>query len=444
MSRPQATFTIGMVFVLFLSALMHHEADAGHRRWAHARRTAVATTSLADTNASTGDAAKSSAKKLCPRSHATGYCVDGSVAGKPIQTSVDSYAAKYFVENYLTGKRTDAHLDQRFDDAAAKLAEKGVDRYLLLDLRYEFSTDTAALLAANQIHNDDANRAFREISSNEEELVLAGDAEQLRATAPVDDNVVFVFVPGYMWRELKPDVPSVDFANEIELLESQGLAAELLPVDQYGTTSRNGQQVARRMSELKAAGKRVILVSTSKGSADVVAALGKFMSREDSRHVVGWINVNGAIRGSVVADYVFECPLRTSVGGMVMRRRYGGHMFGALDMSTSESRRRLDESSIPPHVEIINLVGIPMSGQLSERGRRYHNRVSELGPNDGSILTADAIHPAGHTIVSMGYDHYMFDPRIAEKSLALCRATLRYLQREQARSEQEDGTVASR
>jgi len=441
MRRSKVTVTIGMAVVLFLLTLIQNEADAGRRRRVRARR---ATASRVEIPKTTAPVAESSSVKSCPETPATGYTVDGAVAGKPIHATVDSYAAKYFVENYLSGNRINANLDQRFNDATAKLAEQGVDRYLLLDLRYEFSTDTAALLAANQIYSDSTNRTFREVSTREEEIVLAGDAEQLEATAPASDNVVFVFVPGYMWRELKPDVPSVDFAKEIELLKSQGLAAELLPVDQYGTTQRNGQQVASRMAELKAAGKRVILVSTSKGSADVVVALGKYMPLEDTRHVLGWINVNGAIRGSVVADYVFECPLRMAVGGMVMRRRFGGHMFGALEMSTSESRRRLRESSIPAHVEIINLVGIPMSGQLSDRGRRYYDRVSELGPNDGSILTADAIHPAGKTIVSVGFDHYMFDPQISQKSLALCRATLRYLLEKQARQQQDDDAVASR
>ena len=44
-----------------------------------------------------------------------GLPVRGMVGGQTIETRVDSEVARYYLENYLAGKRSDAALDERID-----------------------------------------------------------------------------------------------------------------------------------------------------------------------------------------------------------------------------------------------------------------------------------------------------------------------------------------
>ena len=42
--------------------------------------------------------------------------VEGSLAGQPVSTTVDSSLAKYYLENYLPGNRTDSESDREIND----------------------------------------------------------------------------------------------------------------------------------------------------------------------------------------------------------------------------------------------------------------------------------------------------------------------------------------
>jgi hypothetical protein len=51
--------------------------------------------------------------------------------------------------------------------------------------------------------------------------------------------------------------------------------------------------------------------------------------------------------------------------------------------------------------------------------------LREHGPNYGLTLLADAIAPGGVTIAEFGADHFMDQPGIDAKTLALARALMR-------------------
>ena len=90
-----------------------------------------------------------------------GLPVRGQIGMQTIDTRVDSEAARYYVENYLTGKRVDDALDWRIDHVHQSVNSDLPDRRELKRLSDEFSVDFAALYLADQITHVPVNRRFR-------------------------------------------------------------------------------------------------------------------------------------------------------------------------------------------------------------------------------------------------------------------------------------------
>ena len=78
-----------------------------------------------------------------------------------IETRVDSEVARYYVENYLAGKRSDAPLDERIDRVYQNANADLPNRDDLKKLSDDFSVDFAALYLADQIARVPGNRRFR-------------------------------------------------------------------------------------------------------------------------------------------------------------------------------------------------------------------------------------------------------------------------------------------
>jgi len=78
-------------------------------------------------------------------------------------------------------------------------------------------------------------------------------------------------------------------------------------------------------------------------------------------------------------------------------------------------------------VTVVNYVGIPLSGQVSDQARRGYRQLVSEGPNDGLTYVVDAIAPSGVTIPELGADHYFHNPDIEIKTLALARALTQYV-----------------
>ena len=80
-----------------------------------------------------------------------GLSVRGSVGGQTIETRVDSEVARYYLGNYLAGKRSDAALDERIDRVYQNADGNLPDRNDLSHLSDDFSVDFAALYLADRI-----------------------------------------------------------------------------------------------------------------------------------------------------------------------------------------------------------------------------------------------------------------------------------------------------
>ena len=82
----------------------------------------------------------------------------------------------------------------------------------------------------------------------------------------------------------------------------------------------------------------------------------------------------------------------------------------------------------------INYMGIPLSGQLSQYSIDKYPLLRTDGPNDGLTLLTDVVAPNSLTIVALGSDHFFAeDPRINEKTVALMKLIITYLEKDLTR-----------
>src|SRR5262245_42926349 len=89
-----------------------------------------------------------------------GLPVPGTLGMQTIEARVDSDAARYYLEHYLAGNRTDAALDERIDRVYQTANGHLPDRSDLKHLSDDFSVDFAALYFADQITRIPVNRRF--------------------------------------------------------------------------------------------------------------------------------------------------------------------------------------------------------------------------------------------------------------------------------------------
>jgi hypothetical protein len=82
---------------------------------------------------------------------------------------------------------------------------------------------------------------------------------------------------------------------------------------------------------------------------------------------------------------------------------------------------------LPPHVLVLNYVGVPRERDLTDWTRGNYAILAEQGPNDGLTLLADAIVPAGITVAELGFDHFFRTPDLERRIAAIAVALLALL-----------------
>ncbi|MEW6777368.1 MAG: hypothetical protein AB1405_13820 [Bdellovibrionota bacterium] len=337
----------------------------------------------------------------------------GVVAGQRYEGEVDSPIARYFVEEYLQGRKSDALLHERMDRLTEKFAGRLPSSEELREISREFSIDFATLFFADRVFSEDANQQVRRIY--EEELAKAG------AKAEGPHPLRTIFVPG--WLYVSHPENGGDLARQRVTLKSEGVETLLLEIDETGTVEENAAAVA---AAVRQAQKDVVLVSASKAGTEVALALGSLLRPEETKPVKAWLNVGGILKGSPLADGVMDSLIK----------RWGVRTFfwwknwkwkSLVSMETKRRTEALQNIRIPENVLVLNLLGCPLQKTLSEMGRDGYETMKELGPNDGLLLLGDAILPGTLTIAEVGMDHYFLTPDIDRITKALYWTMMRKL-----------------
>lgn len=340
---------------------------------------------------------------------------------RDVETTVDSDIARYYAQHYWRGERTEPQLDTLIEEAERLPETTLPTREQLLELSRRLSVDFAALFLFRRIHAIPENGRLRERFRQETAAILTGGAGGGMASYA---GYLTLFVPGFLYR-YDPE-SGADFARARGILASQGLPHHLVEIHELGPVSRNAQIIADAVREHTRAGKQILLVGASSAGPAILEALGNNLRAAELAAVLAWVNIGGVLRGAKVADRGLRRPQRWFYHALF---RLKGWRLDAVEGYTRRaSAERWQRVRLPPHLFVLNFVGIPLSGQVTDRGWRGYLSLLDEGPNDGLTPILDAIAPNSVTIAELGLDHYFLDPAIDAKTVALARTVFTYLQ----------------
>jgi hypothetical protein len=346
-----------------------------------------------------------------------GLPVRGSVGGQTIETRVDTEVARYYLANYLAGKRSDALLDERIDRVYQNSHDGLPDRNKLKSLSEDFSIDFAALYLADRIAHNPLNRRFRSAFDQEHAYARKTFPEcRLKLPAVAADYEV-VLIPGYLYK--RHPVTGADFAAPRAALQRVGLAYHFVETDEDGAIEANANLVAVTIRARPRTGRRLIIVSASKSGSEVALALTQ-LGPTETRHVAAWINIVGTLQGSPLADENLWQQLEDTIGEV--------DIAGVESLTTQRSRQRFRAFRIPEHVLVVNYIGIPLMGTISSLARTGYLQLRDYGPNDGLSLLSDLIVPGGLTLAELGRDHFLLDDHLDVTTVALAITVIRWLE----------------
>ena len=310
-----------------------------------------------------------------------------------IETRVDSEAARYYLEDYLTGKRTDEALDDRIDRIYQSTNGHLPDRNDLKHLSDDFSVDFAALYFADQIARIPVNRRFRRAFDQAFEYARKAFPED---RIKLSNEYEVMFVPTYLYKRLFS--VGADMAVPRAAIKKLGLPGFFVETQDDGAVEANADLVAAAIRSRAESGRRLIIISASKSGPEVALALTK-LGPAETRHVAAWMNAMGALQGTPLVDDRLFPDLEILMGKI--------DVAGTESMATPRSRRRFNSFRVPDHVLVVNYFGIPVIGSVSFFARTSFFPLRKYGPNDGTVLLADMVFPGGVTLTELGSDHFM-------------------------------------
>ncbi len=232
--------------------------------------------------------------------------------------------------------------------------------------------------------------------------------------------VKVVIVPGALYVE-RPEMGG-DGRIVREAAAAAGFLTELIPTASFGPVVKNGALIRAWLEQH--AQERIILVSLSKGGADLKLALSGADAPDVFRNAVAWVNVCGPLSGSRMANWILESRLRTWFFRRKFRRQGRDFQF-VTDLRHGENTPLNFDVCLPAPMRMLSLTGFPLRRHMTTRFSRFcHRTLAKSGPNDGTTLLADLQALPGDIYPAWGMDHY-FRPESEARSLVT--ATLQYL-----------------
>ncbi len=245
-----------------------------------------------------------------------------------------------------------------------------------------------------------------------------------RTEPGIDARVVVV--PGALYHE-RPDLGG-DGRLVREVAESLGFKTGLIPVASFGSVTTNARIIRAWLQQQHR--EPLILVSLSKGGADLKAALSEPGFDCDLNSILAWVNVCGPLTGSRMANWILESRWRTWFFRLKFRAQ--GRDFKFITDLQAGSKGMLSSSAVLP-VRPITLIGFPLRRHMTTPLSRFcHRTLSRYGPNDGTTSLSDLQLWPGGIYPVWGMDHYF---RPASEARKLISAVLHYLAAAVASSE---------
>ena len=222
--------------------------------------------------------------------------------------------------------------------------------------------------------------------------------------APPGEVPRVVVMPGAFAREYPHT--GADGARVFELAAQLGWPAERVEVPSLAPMADNAAALAR---VLACGGDRpTVVVSLSKGGADVRAALERTEVTNEWRDVRAWVSLSGIVTGTPLVEWLRARPVRCAGVRVLLRLRR--QRFAVVDELRRGPGAPLGRPLVtPPGLRVIHVAAFPLQRHLGDAwARRGHARLAPLGPNDGGgILLADVARLPGDLYPVWAADHYL-------------------------------------
>ncbi len=251
--------------------------------------------------------------------------------------------------------------------------------------------------------------------------------------APSALDAKVVIVPGALYRE-RPDLGG-DGRLIRDVAVKFGYQTDLIPLLSFGSIKENARLICNWFQQHS--GERMILVSLSKGGADLKMALTEPDAPNLFRNVSAWVNVCGPLNGTRMANWILASRLKTLF--VRAQCRWQHRDFQLITDLRHEIAGPLNfKPPLPPTMKMFSLVGFPLKTQMTTRFSRFcHHTLAVYGPNDGTISLSNLIDWPGEIFPAWGMDHY-FRPEPEAKNLIA--AMFRYLAEERPKYGAHDRT----
>jgi hypothetical protein len=220
------------------------------------------------------------------------------------------------------------------------------------------------------------------------------------------DGALLAVVPGACYREYPHT--GADGQRLCADMQRHGWHVERIPIDSFGSLDAHARIICKWLRARTE--KAIVLVTLSKGSADVRLALAQPDAAEAFAKVTVWISLSGIVYGSALAGWVLDRPFPRAAARLLCW--YHGYSFATLKSLDARSGGPLGgKLELPSGPCAVHVVGLPLACHLrNRRSRRGCRRLAALGPSDGGgILLGDLCRLPGFIHPVWGADHYL-DP----------------------------------
>jgi len=271
--------------------------------------------------------------------------------------------------------------------------------------------DEASNALAERIEAIPANRALRE-AVDRRLAEVDGTTGAIIARRLAQLHIAVLRVPGLLYRSHPQSGGNLEAVNHW-----LGEDVPLADVDEVGTVEGNAEVVAAAIRRAAKDGETVALLSASKGSADVLAALETHP--ELGSRVAIWIDLVGILEGT---------PL-TNPGSRALEAS-DSWLPPATAASMSEKVRRdaASRRSFPEAVRAIHVAAFPTAEHVSADASDAFRLLRNRGPTDGYVLLDAYLRAPGRVLVLRGTDHYLRTPRLPPLVAAAMLVTLDEIQ----------------
>jgi hypothetical protein len=211
-------------------------------------------------------------------------------------------------------------------------------------------------------------------------------------------------VPGAFYREHKNT--GANGARVAAILKSIGCQVEIVPVESFGSLKRNATIIAQWVQVRK--NQPLILITLSKGAADLKTAFAFPEGPELLGEVKAWISLSGLPQGTPLEAWLRKQRLR-QFGIRVLLRLRGQRYSVVEELRHGTGSPLANWPVLPAHLQVIHVLGFPLRKHLAHPwAARGYERVAPLGPNDGGgFLLSDIVNLPGTVFPVWGADHYL-------------------------------------